>query len=27
VIHEDRYESFIRIQDEIAGKNSYADGD
>jgi ribosome biogenesis GTPase / thiamine phosphate phosphatase len=27
VIHEDRYESFIRIQDEIAGKNSYADTD
>jgi ribosome biogenesis GTPase / thiamine phosphate phosphatase len=27
VIHEDRYESFLRIQDEIAGKNSYVDGD
>jgi len=27
VIHEDRYESFIRIQDEIAGKNSFADTD
>jgi len=27
VIHEDRYESFIRIQDEIAGKNSYPDTD
>jgi len=27
VIHEDRYESFLRIQDEIAGKNSYADTD
>jgi ribosome biogenesis GTPase len=27
VIHEDRYESFIRIQDEIAGKNSYPDSD
>jgi len=27
VIHEDRYESFLRIQDELAGKNSYADAD
>jgi len=27
VIHEDRYESFLRIQDEIAGKNSYPDSD
>ena len=27
VIHEDRYESFIRIQDEISGKNSYPDAD
>jgi len=27
VIHEDRYESFLRIQDEIAGKNSYPDMD
>jgi ribosome biogenesis GTPase len=27
VIHEDRYESFLRIQDEIAGKNSYPDTD
>jgi ribosome biogenesis GTPase len=27
VIHEDRYESFLRIQDELAGKNSYPDSD
>jgi len=27
VIHEDRYESFIRIQDEITDKNSYPDSD
>jgi len=27
VIHEDRYESFIRIQDEISGKKSYSDAD
>jgi ribosome biogenesis GTPase len=27
VIHEDRYENFLRIQDEISGKNSYADTD
>jgi ribosome biogenesis GTPase len=27
VIHEDRYESFLRIQDEISGKNIYPDTD
>jgi len=27
VIHEDRYESFLRIQDEISGKYSYPDTD
>jgi ribosome biogenesis GTPase len=27
VIHEDRYESFLRIQDEISGRNSYSDAD
>jgi ribosome biogenesis GTPase / thiamine phosphate phosphatase len=27
VIHEDRYESFLKIQDEISGKNSYPDTD
>ncbi len=27
VIHEDRYESFLRIQDEISGKDSYPDTD
>ena len=27
VIHEDRYESFLKIQDEISGKNIYPDTD
>jgi len=27
VIHEDRYESFLRIQDEISGNNNYPDTD
>ena len=27
VIHEDRYESFLRIRDELAGKKSYPDTD
>jgi len=27
VIHEDRYESFLRIQDEISGRNGYSDTD
>jgi len=27
VIHEDRYESFLKIQDEISGGNSYPDTD
>ena len=27
VIHEDRYESFLKIEDEISGKNSYPDTD
>jgi ribosome biogenesis GTPase len=27
VIHEDRYESFLKIEDEISGKNCYPDTD
>jgi len=27
VIHEDRYESFLKIQDEISGRNGYSDTD
>jgi hypothetical protein len=27
VIHEDRYESFLRIEGEISGKNNYPDTD
>jgi len=27
VIHEDRYESFLKIEDEISGKNGYPDTD